>query len=190
MVRGAFPTGPGSPFSDSAAAAGASPRTLGRIRGLAFFGGPAAGAFASDASPDGSPGWGWPLPLRGASLSIKLIPILIRMLVLSSCCLNWDSWDQGDFWDFVVALSGDCAGVRSAPFVLRTFPPRVGEPFRPGWPRLGPLPLLLGVLGERGWSIAGDGFGWGFWRDCRGDVNLNSLGGGTRIRCLVLDAGA
>ncbi len=26
------------------------------------------------------------------------------MLGLSSCCLNWDFWDWGDFWDFVVLV--------------------------------------------------------------------------------------
>ncbi len=34
------------------------------------------------------------------------------MLGLSSCCLNWDFWDWGDFWDFVVVVVWGIALVR------------------------------------------------------------------------------
>ncbi len=58
------------------------------------------------------------------------------------CCLNWDFWDWGDFWDFVVGLFGDCDGCGPT-FVLRTFPPRVGET-RPRGRRGHPL-LAFGI---------------------------------------------
>ena len=57
---------------------------------------------------------------------------------------------EGDSGDFVAVLSGDCAGVGwwffgvPLPFVL------------PGHPHPGPLPLLMRILGERGfcsWSM-------------------------------------
>ena len=52
------------------------------------------------------------------------------MLGLSSCCLNWDFWDWGDFWDFVVLVVwgvGLGASVWPLPFAL-------------GHPHPGPLP--------------------------------------------------